>query len=117
MQEKKLSLVTRFGSSLNFSQHQCNVPPSPGEEEGKDSGKTEQLAALRRRLRESEQTIEKLRDQVAVLTAEKDASDREMRRLRRESTEENEELRRQLEAAKARLCNNEGDVRFGFLTP
>lgn len=105
VQEKRLSLATTFGS---FEQHSKVVPPSPGEEEGKDGSTDELLAALRKRLRESEKTIGKLRNEVGEIKKDKDASDEALRQCRAE----NHELRMQLAATSAPTLN--GGPGFGF---
>ena len=95
---KKLSLHTAFGPSSFAHEPAPLVPASPGEEEGKDQGAQEQIAALRRRLRSSEQTVEQLRAEMAALRAAKDESEQELRQSRAET----DQLRVELEAANAR---------------
>jgi hypothetical protein len=82
-------------------------PPSPGEEEGKDGSVQDLLAALRKRLRESEKTVGKLREEISALKADKESSDDQLLKSRAE----NEDLRQQLAAARTRP-DREGA--FGF---
>ena len=100
-QEIKLSLAT-FALDVAEDGDQTppgrkTPPPSPGEEVGKDGSVQELLAALRKRLRESEKTAGKLREELSALKADKDASDDQLQKSRGE----NHELRQQLAAATA----------------
>jgi len=100
-------LVTSFGSSQLHALGDKPPPPSPGEEEGKDGGTAEHLAALQKRLRASEQTICKLQEEVAALRSFE--SDFHKVQL------ENQELRAQIAAAAhSRRPADEEAHGFGF---
>merc|ERR1712230_146822 len=57
------------------------LPPSPGEDEGKDGGTAEHLAALQRRLRASEQVVSKLKAEVATLRSDKNGLEADLRNV------------------------------------
>ena len=78
-------LVTAFAGAMQQVHEDKPIPPSPGEEEGKDGGTAEHLAALQRRLRGSEQTILKLQDEVVRLQQGQDAGEAQMRKAQQEN--------------------------------
>ncbi len=66
------------------------------------------LAALRKRLRESEKTVGKLREEISALKADKESNDDQLRKSRAE----NDDLKQQLAAAARTRPDREGA--FGF---